>query len=109
MKGIRDTADTQPGVTPTGKRHPVDTARGVITDTREEDAEPSPEIRLAKLTYEWRVSPKKGLQIRLNFENPHDTYERARGYVVVVAGYTESGGAVTGVYLTAFTLWNLLL
>lgn len=73
-------------------------ARGVITDTGEADTEPSPEIRLARLTYEWRVSPKKGLQIRLNFENPHDTYERARGYVVVVAGYTESDGAVTGVY-----------
>ncbi|MCK4511425.1 hypothetical protein KAW64_06790, partial [bacterium] len=79
-------------------------ARGVTAAAGEEDEEPSPEIQLAKLTYEWRVSPKKGLQIRLSFENPHDTYERARGYVVVVAGYTKSNGAVTGVYP-----WNVEL
>ncbi len=79
-------------------------ARGVSTDAGEEGAEPSPEIQLVEFTYEWRVSPKKGLKIRLGFENPHDTYERARGYVVVVAGYTKSRGAVTGVYP-----WNVEL
>ncbi len=79
-------------------------ARGVTAAAGEEDEEPSPEIQLANLTYEWRVSPKKGLQIRLSFENPYDTYERARGYVVAVAGYTKSNGAVTGVYP-----WNVEL
>jgi hypothetical protein len=79
-------------------------ARGVSTDDEGEDAELAPEIRLVEFTYEWRVSPKKGLQIDLSFENPHDTYERARGYVIVVAGYTSSGGAVRGVYP-----WNVEL
>ncbi len=72
--------------------------RGVSTGDEEEDAALSPEIRLVEFTYEWRVSPKQGLQVDLSFENPHDTYERARGYVFVVAGYTSSRGAVSGVY-----------
>ena len=78
--------------------------RGLSAGSGEEDAELSPEIRLAEFTYEWRVSPKRGLQVNLSFENPNDTYERARGYVFVVAGCRSSHGAVTGVYP-----WNVEL
>ena len=73
--------------------------RGVATSAHAEDAEEaSPQVVLSELTYEWRTHPDRGLQVILDFTNPVTTYERARGYVFLIATSTMSGREVTGVY-----------
>ncbi|MCD4690798.1 hypothetical protein K8S17_04985 [bacterium] len=73
-------------------------SRGVAVSGRDPDAELQPVIVLAQVTYEWRLSPQKGLHVTLEFINPNDTYERARGYVFAIANYRASASAVYGVY-----------
>jgi len=73
-------------------------SRGVATIERNEDDALEPLVVLDSITYEWRVEPERGLSISLGFINPNDTYERARGYVIAIASYRESSGAVYGVY-----------
>lgn len=70
-------------------------ARGVRV---EQDEQPGPEVVLSGLVYEWRTSPEKGLEVTLEFENPSDTYERARGYVFAVARSSGSAVSDLGVY-----------
>jgi hypothetical protein len=72
--------------------------RGVITRDREEAVEAKPQAVLSKMTYEWRTSPERGMHVTLDFTNPADTYERARGYVFLIAEATRSGSLIKGVY-----------
>lgn len=71
-------------------------SRGVATGQSETRESPSPQMLLSELTYEWRTSPERGLMVSLDFINPADTYERARGYVFLVAESSATGQ--TGVY-----------
>jgi hypothetical protein len=57
----------------------------------------APEITLKDVVYEWRTTPTKGVYAEVELANPHDTYQRARGYAFIVAG-TSSFGEVRGVY-----------
>lgn len=73
--------------------------RGVPQEGQGDDPEPAPRVVLSELSYEWRTSPERGLMVTLDFTNPADTYERARGYVFLVAEREEYGSvAETGVY-----------
>jgi hypothetical protein len=73
--------------------------RGVAEEGYGDDTDPVPRVLLSEMSYEWRVSPEKGLLVTLEFTNPADTYERARGYVFLVAEYEAYGSiAETGVY-----------
>ena len=73
--------------------------RGVSPKVHVDDAdEAKPQVVLAELTYEWRTSPERGVQVTMEFTNPVRTYERARGYVFLVAESTMSGSRITGVY-----------
>ncbi len=71
-------------------------SRGVATGQNESAEPPSPQVLLSELTYEWRTAPERGLMVTLDFTNPADTYERARGYVFLVAESSATGR--TGVY-----------
>ncbi|MEA3409657.1 MAG: hypothetical protein U9Q95_04845 [Candidatus Eisenbacteria bacterium] len=68
--------------------------RGVVGGDRSADREPTPQVVLSRMVYEWRTSPDRGLHVTLNFTNPADTYERARGYVFLIA----ESATVKGVY-----------
>jgi hypothetical protein len=72
--------------------------RGVVYRDRGDAPEARPQVVLSEMTYEWRTSPDRGLHVTLNFTNPADTYERARGYVFLIAESTRSGSLVQGVY-----------
>ena len=72
--------------------------RGVITRDRDDAEEAKPQVVLSEMTYEWRTSPDRGMHVTLNFTNPADTYERARGYVFLIAEATRSGSLVKSVY-----------
>jgi len=73
--------------------------RGVSPSVQAEDAaEATPQVVLSALTYEWRTVPENGLQVTLDFTNPVRTYERARGYVFLIAEATRSGSRISGVY-----------
>ena len=76
--------------------------RGVARSERRDDMEPKPQVVLSEMTYEWRVSPDRGIHVTLDFTNPADTYERARGYVFLIAESAVSGSPVRGVYP-----WNI--
>ncbi|MCK4409195.1 MAG: hypothetical protein KAW67_03875 [Candidatus Eisenbacteria sp.] len=76
--------------------------RGVAEGRRGDDREPTPQVVLSEMTYEWRTSPDRGLHVTLDFTNPADTYERARGYVFLIAESTRSGSLLRGVYP-----WNI--
>ena len=71
--------------------------RGVIKRDRGDDVA-RPQVVLSEMTYEWRTSPDRGVHVTLNFTNPADAYERARGYVFLIAESTRSGSLVQGVY-----------
>lgn len=58
----------------------------------------TPQVVLSEVVYEWRTVPETGLLVSLTFTNPAETYERARGYVFLVAESTLYGSPVTGVY-----------
>ncbi len=73
-------------------------SRGVAAIEADEDEGLQPVVVLQDIVYEWRVSPQRGLYVTLGFINPHDTYERARGYVFLIASSRASSGAVYGVY-----------
>ncbi len=73
-------------------------SRGVSVPERSGEDELEPLIVLQDIVYEWRLSPDRGLHVKLGFINPHDTYARARGYVFVIASASASGGGVSGVY-----------
>lgn len=79
-------------------------SRGVADDAQSYSEDAKPQVVLRELTYEWRTVPQKGLQVALDFTNPAGSYERARGYVFLIAGSTMSGTPVTGVYP-----WNTVL
>lgn len=72
--------------------------RGVVTRSPDDVEEAKPQVVLSQMTYEWRTSPDRGMQVTLNFTNPADTYERARGYVFLIAEATRSGSLIKGVY-----------
>ncbi len=72
--------------------------RGVIVRDRDEAAEARPQVILSEMTYEWRTSPDRGVHVTLKFTNPADTYERARGYVFLIAETTRSGSLIKSVY-----------
>lgn len=76
--------------------------RGVADRGRSDDAELNPAVLLSEMTYEWRTSPDRGLHVTLDFTNPADSYERARGYVFLIAESTSSGSPAKGVYP-----WNI--
>ena len=76
--------------------------RGVAGSERSDDMEPKPQVVLSEMTYEWRTSPDRGLHVTLAFTNPADTYERARGYVFLIAESMRSGSPIKGVYP-----WNI--
>ena len=77
---------------------PAARSRGVATIETDEDGELKPLVVLQDIVYEWRVSPERGLHVKLGFINPNDTYERARGYVFIIASSRASSGAVYGVF-----------
>ena len=77
----------------------VAASRGVAEKVQEDDAEEAaPQVLLTALTYEWRTVPENGLQVTLEFTNPAGTYERARGYVFLIAQGTGSGSRISSVY-----------
>lgn len=97
------TSSDEPAVKPEPEPLDEETAaaartRGVVYRDRDEAAEATPQVVLSEMTYEWRTSPDRGLHVTLNFTNPADTYERARGYVFLIAESTRSGSLVQGVY-----------
>jgi len=73
-------------------------SRGVATSPADENDELQPLVVLDDIVYDWRVSPERSLHVTLGFINPNDTYERARGYVFIIASSRASSGAVYGVY-----------
>ena len=73
-------------------------SRGVAEKVRDDDDdadEATPQVLLTALTYEWRTTPENGLQVTLEFTNPARTYERARGYVFLIA---QAGSQIRSVY-----------
>jgi hypothetical protein len=73
--------------------------RGVVGDEGPDPDEVSPQVLLSEMRYEWRATPERGLLVELEFTNPADSYERAKGYVFLVAEYQVNGSAVeTGIY-----------
>lgn len=86
------TETQQPVVTEEAK------SRGAITEAPDQSEPASPEIVVEDLTYEWRTSPETALSVIVDFLNPHETYERARGYVFLVATSSGGAGRPTGVF-----------
>ena len=76
----------------------VAASRGVAEKVQDGDdaaEEATPQVLLTELTYEWRTTPENGLQVTLEFTNPARTYERARGYVFLIA---QAGSQIRSVY-----------
>lgn len=101
------TSSDEPAVEPEPEPLDEETAtaartRGVVGSTSSDGEEPLPQVVLSEMAYEWRTSPDRGLHVTLDFTNPADTYERARGYVFLIAEETRSGSLVRGVYP-----WNI--
>jgi hypothetical protein len=72
--------------------------RGVPTDGSGESVEAGARVVMTELTYEWRQTPERGLQVVMEFANPVGGNTRARGYVFLTAHSVLSGRSVTGVY-----------
>jgi hypothetical protein len=73
--------------------------RGVARNPGENKAaEAKPQVVLSALTYEWRNVPERGIMVTMDFTNPANSYERARGHVFLVAESTLSGSHTMGVY-----------
>jgi hypothetical protein len=70
-------------------------SRGIAV---EEEPEYTPEVVLNDLIYEWRLSPRPGLLVTLEFVNPYDLFERARGHVFLIASYSGRPGVNMGTY-----------
>jgi len=80
---------------------PTDAARsrGVPPHTpRDEMEEAEPQIAVRGFGYEWRLEPQKGLHVRIDFVNTRETYERARGYLFLVASSSSTPSAPEGLY-----------
>lgn len=97
------TSSDEPAVKPEPEPLDEETAaaartRGVVYRDPDKAAEATPQVVLSEMTYEWRTSPDWGMHVTLNFTNPADAYERARGYVFLIAESTRSGSLVRGVY-----------
>lgn len=74
-------------------------SRGVPPHARRGDLdEAAPQIAIRGFDYEWRLEPDKGLQVRIDFVNTRQTYERARGYLFLVATSSTVPGIQPGVY-----------
>jgi len=73
-------------------------SRGVADEGDGDEEGAGPTIVLNDLSYEWRLVPKRGLHVRLVFENPESGYERARGRVFLIASRTLATGDVRGGY-----------
>ena len=73
-------------------------SRGVVAEETNYDTNARPQVVLGELTYEWRTVPERGLQVALDFTNPAGSYERARGYVFLIAKSMMTGSQLTGVY-----------
>lgn len=97
---------TDEGATAEAEPEPVDEAtaaaartRGVPQEGFGQEEAPKPQVVLDELVYEWRTSPERGLHVTLEFTNPTDSYERARGYVFLTAEAAMYGTtAAVGVY-----------
>lgn len=76
--------------------------RGVRSAAPKDD--PKPQVVLAEMSYEWRTSPDRGLHVGLHFTNPAGGYERARGYVFLIAESTMTGSHIRAVYP-----WNVVM
>jgi hypothetical protein len=72
-------------------------SRGVASGEAEDAGPAEPSIVLDTITYEWVVSPERGLQVELGFVNPGKDVGRAKGYAFVIAG-SSADPAVVGVY-----------
>ena len=97
------TSSDEPAVEPAPEPLDEETAavagtRGVAGSGRSDNMEPKPQVVLSEMTYEWRTSPDRGLYVTLDFTNPADTYERARGHVFLIAESTGSGSLIRSVY-----------
>ena len=100
------TSSDEPAVRAKPEPEPLDeetaevaASRGVAEKLKDENAdEATPQVLLTALTYEWRTVPEKGLQVTLEFTNPVRTYERAKGYVFLIAQGTASGSQIRSVY-----------
>jgi hypothetical protein len=74
-------------------------SRGVPPHARRGDIdEAAPQIAVRGFDYEWRLEPDKGLHVRIDFVNTRQTYERARGYLFLVASSSTVPGIQPGVY-----------
>lgn len=78
--------------------------RGVPPEERVYDTDAKPQVVLGELTYDWRTTPERGLQVALDFTNPAGSYERARGYVFLIARSIMTGSHIEGVYP-----WNTVM
>jgi hypothetical protein len=72
--------------------------RGVSTEDYGREESPAPKVVLETIAYEWRTSPDVGLAVTMEFVNPADTYERARGYVFLVAESSRLGSSSRSIY-----------
>lgn len=99
------TSSDEPAVRAEPEPEPLDeevarvaASRGVaekVQDDADDADEATPQVLLTALTYEWRTTPENGLQVTLEFTNPAGTYERARGYVFLIA---QAGSQIRSVY-----------
>ena len=99
------TSSDEPAVRAQPEPEPLDeevaeaaASRGVaekVQDGNDDADEATPQVLLTALTYEWRTTPENGLQVTLEFTNPAGTYERARGYVFLIA---QAGSQIRSVY-----------
>jgi len=67
--------------------------RGVPTTDYGKEEAPSPKVVLESLSYEWQQSPDRGLLVTMEFVTHSDSYERAKGYVFLVAEAAQYGVA----------------
>jgi hypothetical protein len=72
-------------------------SRGIVPEDEDED-NLEPKIVVKDVEYEWRDVPEQGLYVKIAFENPAETYERAKGYVFLVARWSGEKGGDVGVY-----------
>jgi hypothetical protein len=78
--------------------------RGVSSsDTGAASEQQAPRIELGDVTYEWRTAPEKGLSVTVDLLNPVKSYERARGYIFLIAS-SSSDPSAKGIYP-----WNAVL
>lgn len=99
--GSRDAGGESGWREPAEDTSPSEAARsqGVPPHTPREDSEEArPQIAVRGFSYEWRLEPEKGLHVSIHFVNTRETYERARGYLFLVATSASTPSAPQGVY-----------